>query len=172
MSAQEIRINSRRYKIKKSQEYTIPSKGLIRSWKVIDCNFIPLLYINNKLVRYSRYDKFVISIPELRNYIRSIECPEEENERNLDLLEHLFFSNQLQSIEYYSTLGSKDFFDSIFTRDLKIQLLFKNGPEEVEIEEEYYDRKNNETIVETSEDKELQEEISNLKPIEYKRNLI
>lgn len=168
----DIKINTRRYKVKKSQDYTVPSKGLIRSWKMIDndCKFIPILYINGRPIRTPRSDKNLLSIAEMRNYIRNLEYIESKHEHELDLFEQLFFNNQLYGIEYYKTLSNKDLSESLFTRDFKkLQISFGiNGPEEVEIEEEFWDRKGEDIITQTEEDLEMLEEIKSLQPMDQK----
>lgn len=169
-SINEVVCSTRRYKVKKNQFYTIPSKGMIRSWRVVDdCKFIPILYIDDKIVRVPREDKNYISISHIRNYIRSLDAPESPVEVELDRLENVFYNHQLYGIEYYSTLTDKELFDCVFTRDIKVQLSFgANGPEEVEIEEEYWDRKGAVTITQTDEDIEMMNEIDKLEPLEGK----
>lgn len=173
--SQEIKLNTRRYKVKKSQGYGVPSKGLIRSWRMVDpdCKFIPVLYINNRKIRAPRSDRNLISIPELRNYIRDMDCPVEDYEFELDSFEQLFYHYQLFGIEFYKTLSNKDMFDSLFTRDIKqLQISFgENGPEEVEIEEEFWDRKGPDVITETEDDLEMQSELSKLQPINQRISL-
>lgn len=168
----KIKINTRRFTVKKNENYSVPSKGLIRSWRMVDKNskFIPILYINNRAVVTPRSDIRVVSIPEIRNYIRNMECTGEERQVELDAFEQLFYSYQLYGIEYYPSLSNKELFDSLFTRDIKrLQLSFgKNGPDEVEIEEEFWDRKVVDDITQTEEDIELQKEISTLKPLDHK----
>jgi hypothetical protein len=168
----DIKINTRRYKVKKTEGYNVPSRGLIRSWKMIDdkCKFIPILYINGIPIRTPRSDKNLLSISEIRNYIRNLEYIESKYEHDLDLLEQLFFNNQLYGIEYYKTLTNKDLSESLFTRDLKkLQISFgSNGPEEVEIEEEFWDRKGEDIITQTEEDLEMLEEIKSLQPMDQK----
>ena len=171
LSNRDIKINTRRYKVKKSNGYTVPSKGMILSWRIVDenCKMIPILQINGKTIRAPRSDKHFISISEIRNYIRNIEVPEEPHEIELDSFENLFYNYQLYGIEYYPTLTNKQLFDSLFTRDIKmIQLSFGvNGPDEVEVEEEFWDRKQTEEIKETEEDKSIQDEIKELEPLEH-----
>lgn len=168
----DVKINTRRYKVKKSQDYTIPSKGMIRSWRMIDsnCKMIPILYINGRVIRTPRSDKNLISISEIRNYIRGIEVPEEQYQIELDSFETLFYNYQLYGIEYYPTLTNQELFNSLFTRDIKkLQLSFgRNGPDEVEIEEEFWDRKGTSDITQTEDDIKMQEEINKLEPLDYK----
>lgn len=168
----DIKINTRRYKVKKSQEYTVPSKGLIRYWKMVDnnCKFIPILYINGRAIRTPRSDKNTISISEIRNYIRNLEYIESQQEHELELFEQLFFNNQLYGIEYYKTLTNKELSESLFTRDIKkLQISFgSNGPEEVEIEEEFWDRKGEDIITQTEEDLEMMDEIKYIQPLDRK----
>ena len=136
-----IILSTRKYKIKKDENYTIPSKGLIESWRLVDCiNFIPILYINGKIIKFKRENKNIISIPELRNYIRNIDS-EDENFILLDNLENVMYHEQLYALEYYQSLSNNDMFNSLFTKNLNIQLSFGDyGPDEVEIEETYWDR--------------------------------
>ena len=136
-----IILSTRKYKIKKDENYTIPSKGLIKSWRLVDCiNFIPILYINGKIIKFKRENKNIISIPELRNYIRNIDI-EDENFILLDNLENVMYHEQLYALEYYQSLSNNDMFNSLFTKNLNIQLSFGDyGPDEVEIEETYWDR--------------------------------
>jgi hypothetical protein len=165
-----IKINTRKYKVKKSQDYTVPSKGLIISWKIIDdCKFVPILYINGRPIRTPRSNKNLLLVSEMRNYIRNLKTVETREEHELDLFEQLFFNNQLYGIEYYKSLSNTDLSNSLFTRDIKkLQISFGiNGPEEVEIEEEFWDRKGD-VITQTEEDLEMQEEIKYLQPLDKK----
>ena len=148
----------------------IPSKGLIKSWRVVDTTlkFIPILIVDGYKVRgVSRKNRFLISMDEIRSYIRNPE--REESEFNLDNFESVAYINQLYATEFYKSLTDDDLFKSLFTRDYaKIQISFgENGPDEVEIEEEYWDRNSSSKITETEEDKELQKELKgmNIKPI-------
>jgi tRNA-binding EMAP/Myf-like protein len=140
-----IKINTRVYKVKKSEGYIIPSKGMICSWKVLDkkCKIVPCFCINDRIIISPRKNKKIIDIAELRNYIRNIDVPEEPHEIELDSFENLFYNYQLYGIQFYQTLTNKQLFDSLFTRDIKqIQISFgPNGPDEVEIEETYWDRR-------------------------------
>lgn len=164
----EIKINKRRFKVKKSQDYTIPSKGMIVSWRVVDdvYNVIPILRVNDTTVKVPRKDSFTISIPEIRNYIRSDESIDSPYRSELDSLENIFYNYQLYGTEYYKSLSNKELFDSLFTRDIKLQLYFGvNGPSEVEIEEEYWDRKGSVDIDMTNEDIEMQKELNGIEPL-------
>jgi hypothetical protein len=169
---QVIKIKTRKYKVKKNQGYTVPSKGLIRSWKMVDenCNISPVLYINNRIIDISRKDKNTVCIAEIRKFINDIDCPEEEYEQNLVSFGDLFYNYQLFSLPYYPKLSNNDYSSSLFTKDIKsIQLSFgEDGPNEVEIEEEYWDRKGENEITQTEEDIEMQNEIKTLKPINQK----
>lgn len=170
-----IKLEVRKYNIKKNDGYTVPSKGLIKSWRITDktLKFIPLLIIDDHRIRgVPREDKFFIDIKEIREYIR--DPNREPDEYNLDNFESIMYINQLYALEFYESLSSKDLFSSLFTRDYKkIQLYFGvNGPDEVEIEEEFWDRnkfKESENGLDlTEEDKEFQQEIvdQNIKPID------
>lgn len=136
-----IKLNKRIYKLKKNNNYKIPSKGLIQSWKVLNCGFIPILVVNDYKIKHSRKQKELISIPELRKYIREIEFPQTQIEKELDNIENNFCMYQLYATEYYKTLPNEDLFNSLFTRDINVNLYFgPNAPDEIEIEEEYWDR--------------------------------
>lgn len=169
----DIKLNTRRFKVKKDEGYGVPSKGLIKSWTVVDkdLKFIPILIIDDYRIRgVPRDDRFTISIGEIRSYIRNPE--REQDEYNLDNFESIAYINQLYALEFYKSLTDKELFESLFTRDYKtIQISFGvNGPDEVEIEEEFWDRNNSKEIEMTEEDKEFQKEITEkgIKPLESK----
>lgn len=165
-----IKLKTRRFFVKKNERYGVPSKGLIKSWTVVDktLQFIPILVMDDYRIRgVPRKDKYTISIDEIRSYIRN---PDRDADNyNLDNFESVAYINQLYALEFYKTLTDRELFGSIFTRDYKtVQISFgENGPDEVEIEEEYWDRNNNTEIEMTEDDKEIQKEISskNIKPI-------
>jgi len=163
-----IKISTRRYTVKKNEGYGVPSKGLIDSWAVVDksINFLPILIVDGYKVRTPRKNKHTISLEEIRSYIRNPE--REPDEHNLDNFESSMYINQLYALEFYKTLTDTQLFNSIFTRDYKsIQLSFgPNGPDEVEIEETFWDRNSNDVITLTDEDKVFQDEIikSGVKP--------
>ena len=144
-------IKTRTYTIKKSEGYKIPSIGLIRSWKVItnqndtdtQTHLIPTLLINDIRIDLPKKNQYVISIPEIRDYIKTTDDYDMYIQDCLQNIEILLFSHQINAIQYYPTLSNKDFFESIFTKDISVKLVFKtkDTPEEILIEEEYYDRK-------------------------------
>lgn len=165
-----IKLKTRQFKVKKDEGYGVPSKGLIKSWTVVDnsLKFIPILIIDDYKIRgVPRKNKFVISIEEIRSYIRNPN--RDPDEFNLDNFEAVAYINQLYALEFYKTLTDEQLFGSLFTRDYKtVQLSFGlNGPDEVEIEEEFWDRNNSTEIEMTDEDKDFQQEISQqrIKPI-------
>lgn len=166
----DIKLKTRRFKVKKDEGYGVPSKGLINSWTVVDkeLKFVPILIIDDYKIRgIPRKDRFTISIEEIRSYIRN---PDRDlDEYNLDNFESIAYINQLYALEFYKSLTNKQLFGSLFTRDYKtVQISFGiNGPDEVEIEEEFWDRNNSKEIEMTEEDKEFQQEISEkgIKPV-------
>lgn len=165
-----IKLNTRVLTLKRSQNYTVNSKGLIVQWKVNDgCKSVPFLCINDVMVKAPRKDPYTISIPETRKYIRDIDIPQTPNETLLDNFENLFFTHQLSATEYYSELSNSELFDSIFTRDLRVRLHFgNNAPDEIRVEETYWDRKGNSEItdVDEGEDFETIDQIKNMKGVE------
>lgn len=165
-----IKLKTRRFSVKKEEGYGVPSKGLIKSWTVVDktLKFIPILIIDDYRIRgVPRKDKLTISIEEIRSYIRNPD--RDPDEYSLDNFESIAYINQLYALEFYKTLTDAELFGSIFTRDYKtVQISFGlNGPDEVEIEEEFWDRNNSTEIEMTEEDREFQQEISsqNIKPV-------
>jgi len=170
MSSTNIKLKTRRFNVKKEEGYGIPSKGLIKSWTVVDKNlkFVPILVIDDYRVRgVPRKDKHTISVEEIRSYIRNPD--RDPDEFNLDNFESIAYINQLYALEFYKTLTDRELFNSIFTRDYKnVQISFgTNGPDEVEIEEEFWDRNNSTEIEMTEDDVEFQNEISQkkIKPV-------
>jgi hypothetical protein len=115
-------------------------------------------------------DKHTIDIGEIRSYIRL--PTREEDEYNLDNFESIAYINQLYALEFYKTLTDKELFESIFTRDYKTVCISfgLNGPDEVEIEEEFWDRNNSTEIEMTEEDKEFQNEIISKKIVPVDRS--
>ena len=166
----DIKLKTRRFNVKKEEGYGVPSKGLIKSWGVVDktLKFIPILIIDGYKIRgVPRKDKFTLSIEEIRSFIRN---PDRDiDDYNLDNFESVAYINQLYAIEFYESLSNLQLFGSLFTRDYKtVQISFgDNGPDEVEIEEEFWDRNNSSEISMTEEDVEFQNEISEkgIKPV-------
>lgn len=165
-----IKLKTRRFNVKKEEGYGVPSKGLIKSWTVVDkeLKFVPILIIDDYRVRgVPRKERLTISIGEIRSYIRQPD--REPDEYNLDNFESIAYINQLYALEFYKTLTDEQLFSSLFTRDYKtVQISFGlNGPDEVEIEEEFWDRNNSKEIEMTDEDKEFQQEIieQGIKPV-------
>ncbi len=141
-----IELNTRTFTIKKNQDYKFPSKGLIHSWE-IKCNVPNLkLLINNYIVNIKLQNPLFFPVSEIRNYIRNIDCPETIDENNLCNIEGLLFKSQIDAIEFYPTLTTQNLYNSIFNRDLTIQLKCLDNsdtPDEILIEETYWDRKGN-----------------------------
>jgi len=157
-----VKLKTRRFIVKKNEGYGVPSKGLIKSWTVVqkDLKFIPFLVIDDYLIRgVPRKDRLKIDIEEIRTFIRSPD--RDPDEYNLDNFESIAYINQLYALEFYKTLTNEQLFSSLFTRDYKkVQISFgKNGPDEVEIEEEYWDRNNSTEITSSETDLEIQKEI-------------
>lgn len=163
---QKIPLKKRTYTLYKKDNFTITSKGMITSWKIIsDVSFVPILYINEIKITTPRKEKNVLSIAEIRGYIRDMDVLTEQNHNKLDKVENMCYLSQLYGIEHYKTLTNEELFNSIFTRDLSIRISFGNNdsvPEEVEIEEEYWDRNHHKNIEnENVNDKEFQEQMLN-----------
>lgn len=154
MSKETVKLNTRTFTIKSDKDYTIPSKGMICSWKFIPINedqkerlteFCPKLILNNFTINLQRKDPLTISLHEMRDSIRDIYFPENEHENTLISLEALFCGMQIQAIEFYRSLDSEEFYNCVFTRDFKaVRLDFgEYEPDEITVEETYWDRKQN-----------------------------
>jgi hypothetical protein len=166
-----IKLKTRRFVVKKNEGYGVPSKGLIKSWNVVqkDLKFIPFLVVDEYLIRgVPRKDRLKIDIEEIRRFIRSPD--RDPDEYNLDNFESIAYINQLYALEFYKTLTDEQLFSSLFTRDYKkVQVSFgENGPDEVEIEEEYWDKNDSAEITSTDNDLEIQKKIkeNGIKPVD------
>ena len=155
---ESITLKTRVLCLKRKDNYTITSKGLICGWRVLNCRRIPFLCVNGKVLRVSRKDPYNVSIPELREFMRGLDNVDTPLQNTLDIVENVFFTQQLSAVEYYQSLTDKDFFNSVFTRDLQLSLYFGDGdlPDEINVEETYWDRKSTSEITETQEDMEAQ----------------
>jgi hypothetical protein len=163
-SVNQIRYNyklsTRNYTITKEKHFKIPSIGLIQSFKISNYeDFVnkyssinPVITIGNFQIEpnslYANEDKSIISIKQLRNYIRNIDFPETEFDNKLINFEHFLFSQQLKCTEHYYTIKNNDLYDSIFTSELNIYIeLYSNGEaltDDLVIEETYWDKVYNE----------------------------
>lgn len=135
---QKNKIEEREYKIKKDENYKVPSKGMIVSWRLKTEVKNPRLVVDDYTVEYDFKDFF--SVSQLRNYVRDISFPEKEEDDRLITLEDKFYLNQLYGTEFYQFLSNRELFDSLFTRDMNIRFVFDDSPEEVVIVEEYWNR--------------------------------
>ncbi len=144
---------SRNNTLYKNQDYKIPSKGLIRGWKItseVPDNLYPVLSFGEEKLNIPRKDRLYISLEEIRKYIRNIEVPESLEETRLLTLEHLFFGFQLAAMTFYPSLSSEELENSLFTRDIKDYRITFNGndedsfPEAITVEEDYWDRSKDE----------------------------
>lgn len=146
-------LRTRTYKLYKDDNYLVPSKGLLKSWRFKNSTSI-VLFVDEEKVPFEFSDGYV-SITKLRNYIRAIDAPYSSTEVYLDKLEDKFYYHQIFARKYYPTLTNQDLFDAVFTEDIKISFSFPDNPARIEVEEEFWDRKG-EYI---EEDKEMQEEV-------------
>lgn len=134
----EIPLETRTFTITKETGYKIPSKGLIRSWTITDCELSPKLLINGIEYTFPRTNPLKICIEEIRSYLQDTN---NILEPNMERLENQFYMQQLLSTEYYLGVSNKDLFKSLYTKDYEIKLDFgEEGPEKVGITEEYWNR--------------------------------
>lgn len=134
----EIPLETRTYTITRESDYKIPSKGLIRSWTVTDCEISPKLLINGIYYELPRSNPLKICISEIRTYLQDTN---NILEPDLERLENQFYMQQLLCTEHYLGVSSKDLFTSLYTKDYEIKLDFgENAPEKVSITEEYWNR--------------------------------
>jgi len=142
---------TRHFNLKSSNGFKIPSVGLIHSWKVINQDekvYYPFLIIGNfelDLKRLLPETKDIISIGELRKYIRGIDYPETDEQVHLLQLEDFMCGQQIKSIQYYHGVSTCDLFHSIFTGDLNVYLEIRDDKnqlidEEFQIEETYWEK--------------------------------
>lgn len=134
-----LELKTRTITLKKSNGYIVPSKGMISSWK-LEINQDFRILIDDINLNTPRIDKNIVSISEIRNYIRNLDLIEEPHEVELQRFENYFCVSQLYGTKFYLSLSNDNLFNSLFTRDMKIQLFFDDGPDEVNVEETYWDR--------------------------------
>lgn len=146
-----IKKNTRTFSIKQNTGYSIPSKGMICEWKIIPSSpeeeemikdNPPKLCLDDYPINIPFKNPLIISLQEMREYIRDIYYPEDSDQNTLLSLETMFCGFQLQAVEFYSDLSTDDRFKCLFTRDFKkVSLDFGNfKPESLNIEEIYWDR--------------------------------
>jgi hypothetical protein len=136
-------LSTRTYIIKKKEGYKIPSTGLLKSWSWKDSDIVPVLVIGSfstKNIPYN-HSQNKIDMSDIREYIREI-VPMTIEENKMVQLEHFLYGCQLNAFEWFKNVDSKVFFNTVFNQGLDIRLSFgPDGLDEVEIQEEYYDRK-------------------------------
>ncbi len=121
------------------EDSVIPTKGLIKSWKV-ESKSIPELYFGKTHVNIPRKDLHLFDFSEIRDYIRNIDIPQTEEETHLLSLEASFFGYQISAFQFYKSLTDKEFDNSLFTRDISTISIKTEDEGDVNIVEEYYDR--------------------------------
>lgn len=151
----------RKFKITRKDNFKIPSKGVIVSWKLLPSTsqlsellsaIPPIIKIDNLktfLIWLSDKDPLYFSLSSWRKQSRSILCPESEDEKQIVELDRIFFAEQLDIGNYYTQLTAKEKFNSIFT--LRLDFSFEFHPniatiiDEIEVEEYYYPRQTSNT---------------------------
>ena len=122
--------------------FIIPTKGLVRAWKIIDKVKDIKLYFGEREINSFNSTKGLYDFKHIRQYIRDL-IPETPEENQLSGLEGLFFSWQLMAFEYYKSLSNEDFENSIFTIDIpEIKITCSSNIEILRVEELFYDRSN------------------------------
>jgi|694.fasta_scaffold126731_2 hypothetical protein len=136
-------LKSRSHFLNLQNNFTIPTKGLIKSWKIV--GDIPgELFLGGIHLNTPRNDINVFDFNEIRGYIRDMDIQYDVSDVILTNLEATFYSYQLDAIQFYPSLDTDVFFNTLFTRDIKpIEFKFTEIPQnDIEIIEEYYDRTN------------------------------
>jgi hypothetical protein len=157
-----MKLATRTFFLQKCQGYLVPSKGLIKSWKIITGwnkekknvmiyeepteekkieikEFpIPKITLDNFILDIPHSDPYLIDWTTIRQFCRDL-IPMSIEETRWDSFEQLLFGYQLYAVAHYQ--GVDSFFDYIFTKDInKIIFDFGDGPDEIEVEEVYWDR--------------------------------
>ena len=149
------KLSTRKYNLTKDKQFKIPSIGLIQSFKILNLNsilekyknlqLIPVLIIGNfeitPTLLYNHQDTSIISIKDLRNYIRNIDFPETEIDNKLINFEHYLFSQQLKCTDHYYTIKNNDLYDCIFTSGLNVYIELRdvNNSQNKDIHEQIID---------------------------------
>ena len=132
--------------IKSKHDFTIPTKGLIKSWKV-ESKSIPELYFGTMKIDIPRKDLHIFDFSEIREYIRNIDIPQTQEEIQLLSLEASFFAYQISAFQFYKSLSDYEFNNSLFTRDISTIIIKIKDEEEVNVIEEYYDRSSEDSSI-------------------------
>jgi hypothetical protein len=141
-------LDARTHKLKYTDKsYTIPTKGLVVSWKQLNGPLMDL-YFGTTKIDYPRENLREWNMTDLRKYLRDL-LPQDEYTTSLCSLEARFFSDQLTCFEFYKSLTDEQLSNALFTRDIP-QIYFKiastasniTAPQELKIEEQYYNRTN------------------------------
>jgi len=135
------KLATRTHTINKSNNFSIPTKGLVKSWTVDTEKSVDLFFGNTKL-NIPRLKNNVFDFTEIREYIRNMDFQYDENDSILTNLEALFFGYQLCAFQFYQSLDNDVFFNTLFTRDIPvIRFEFTEDiNEDITVIEEYYDR--------------------------------
>jgi hypothetical protein len=132
------KLSTRNYSLSPSNNFKIPSIGLIQSFKILNYNEIKEKYKDHNLCINITIGNFninthslfksqddIICIKSLRNYIRDIDFPETDFDNKLINFEHYLFSQQLKCTEHYYTINNKDLQNSIFTSGVNVYIDIK-----------------------------------------------
>jgi|LakMenE18May11ns_1017448.scaffolds.fasta_scaffold9627160_1 hypothetical protein len=92
----------------------------------------------------------IISIKDIRNYIRNIDYPETDYHNQLLNFENYLFSQQLKSTEYYYTINNKDLQNSIFNSGVNvyIEMLLNNSKISNNYDNSNYNRIDDDLLIE------------------------
>jgi len=136
-------LKSRSHFLNSEYNFTIPSKGLIKSWTIVG-NIPGELFLGDIHINTPRNNINIFDFAEIRDYIRNMDIQYDKTDVVLTNLEATFYGYQLDAIQFYPSLNSDIFFNTLFTRDIKpIQFKFSEIPtSDIEVIEEYYDRTN------------------------------
>ena len=129
------KLSTRNYTISNNNNYKIPSIGLINSFKILNYNeikdkykdkdIITVLTIGNFPIYINKIFTFnddVISIKNLRCYIRNLDDIISDYDNDLIKLENYLFSQQLKCTEHYYTINNEELKNSIFTSGINVYI--------------------------------------------------
>lgn len=129
-----LKIQKRKYNLHRSNNFTLPYKGVFTSWKLVEDNQARILIDEVPFTDYLNS----FNIKEIRETIRNILPLNKDSLRSFNL-ERIIQKEQFPLLDFFPNMDNLTMNSTINNLKLKISFQFKNSPKKVKIIEYYYE---------------------------------
>lgn len=130
-----MKIKKRKYNLHRSNNFTLPYKGLFLEWNFQMLKYSPRILINE--IPFTDY-LTIFNIQTIREEIRNT-LPITKNQNRLFNLERMVSKEQLAVMDFFPNITETLLNSTMNNLKLKIQFEFKNPPKKVKVIEYYYE---------------------------------